>query len=34
MHRVSQNMVGEEEVLVISMPGKRGSGMQFQLASF
>jgi hypothetical protein len=32
-HRVTQNSVGEG-VLVIPMPGKRGSGTPFQLVSF
>jgi hypothetical protein len=31
---VTQNLVGEREVLVISMLGKKGSGMPFLLASF
>jgi hypothetical protein len=30
-HRVTQNLVSEEEVLVISMPGKRHSGTPFRL---
>jgi hypothetical protein len=33
-NRVAQNSFGEGEVLVILMPGKRGSGTPFQLASF
>jgi hypothetical protein len=34
MYRVTQNLIGEGEVLIISIPGKKGSGMPFWLASF
>jgi hypothetical protein len=33
-YRVTQNSVREGKVLVISMPGMKGSGTSFSLASF
>jgi hypothetical protein len=33
-HIVTQNSVGEEGVLIIPMPGKKGSGTPFWLTSF
>jgi hypothetical protein len=33
-HTVTHNSVGEGEVLIISMPGKKASGTPFWLVSF
>jgi hypothetical protein len=33
IHRVTQNLIGEREVIAIVMPGKKGSRTPFQLLS-